>query len=87
MTIGNEGLDRINIKPYLTIRACLSIHAKTYDPLGLILPTKMVGNLLFRETLQKMKREKKGKIPWDEEVADTELKDRWFQYFEMLLKV
>ena len=39
VTIGNEGFDRINIKPYLTIRDCLSLHAKTYDPLGLILPT------------------------------------------------
>ena len=35
----------------LTVRICLSIHSKAFDPLGLVLPTRMVGNLLFRETL------------------------------------
>ena len=49
------------IKPVLTLRISLSIHAKTYDPLGLVLPTRMMGNLLFRNTLQLLKKEQKGK--------------------------
>ena len=87
VTINKDSIDRINIKPHLTIRACLSLHAKAYDPLGLVLPTKMVGSLLFRKTLQEMKRERKGKIPWDEEINNQELKDEWIQYFEMLLVI
>ena len=87
VTIEDNSIDRINIKPYLTIRACLSLHAKTYDPLGLVLPTRMFGNILFRETLQLMKKERQGKIPWDEEISDIDLKKKWFDYFEMLLQV
>ena len=51
----------------LTIRICLSIHAKTHDPLGLVLPVKMIGTLLFRETLQHINKtmKSKGRIPWD----------------------
>ena len=48
----------VDIKPALTLRSCLSLHAKTYDPLGLFLPVKMVGNLLFRKTLQTLKKER-----------------------------
>jgi len=32
----------------LRLRDCLSLHARAFDPLGLILPLKMLGNLLFR---------------------------------------
>ena len=46
----------------LCLKDCLSVHAKCYDPLGLVLPVKMVGNLLFRETLQRMKLESRGKM-------------------------
>ena len=87
VVLKEESIESIMIKPYLTIRACLSLHAKTYDPLGLILPTRMFGNLLFRETLQNMKKYRKGKIPWDEEIVDNELKKRWFEYFGLLLEV
>ena len=76
----------IQIKPHLTLRVCLSLHAKAHDPLGLVLPTRMIGNLLFRATLQALKKERKGKIPWDEEI-DTEHKDDWMNYFEMLLRL
>ena len=38
----------VDIKPKLTLRICLSFHAKTHDPLGLVLPTRMLGHLLFR---------------------------------------
>ena len=31
-----------NPKPYLTLRICLSLHARPHDPLGLILPTRMI---------------------------------------------
>ena len=41
----------------LTVRICLSIHSKAFDPLGLVLPTRMIGNLLFRETLQFLKQD------------------------------
>ena len=83
--VTNSDLIRIQVKPHLTIRACLSLHAKPYDPLGFVLPTKMIGNLLFRDTIQFMKREQKGKIPWDEAIENVELRKRWFEYFEMLL--
>ena len=74
----------------LTIRICLSVHAKTHDPLGLIFPVKMIGTLLFRETLQHMNqaynRERnkiKGKIPWDTEI-DDDFKEKWLDYFSIL---
>ena len=47
---------------------------------------KMVGNLLFRKTLQTLKKERQGKIPWDEEV-DSNHKQEWIKYFEMLLQL
>ena len=74
------------IKPKLTLRICLSFHAKTHDPLGLVLPTRMIGNLLFRKSLQKVKKEQKGKIPWDEELPDA-LKLDWLEYFGMLAQL
>ena len=76
----------IQVKPCLTLRVCLSLHAKAHDPLGLVLPTRMIGNLLFRKTLQVLKKERKGKIPWDESI-DSDLKEEWIKYFEMLLKL
>jgi hypothetical protein len=36
----------------LSLRICLSFHSKAYDPLSLVFPTKMIGPLLFRKTLQ-----------------------------------
>ena len=61
---GKKALKKISLFPYLvinlppspdrlpplvlTIIICLSIHAKTYNPLGVILPVKVIGNLLFR---------------------------------------
>ena len=44
------------IAPHLTLRACLSFHARPFDPLGLVLPTRMIGNILFRGTLQLIKK-------------------------------
>ena len=77
----------------LTLRVCLSIHAKTCDPLGLILPTKMVGTLLFRSCLQfmnqKLFRENNklsGKIPWDIPVDEMYVQP-WLEYFKMLLSL
>ena len=52
-------VDLITIKPHITIRTCLSLHAKTFDPLGLVLPTRMIGNILFREALQMLKKDRK----------------------------
>ena len=34
-----------------------------------------------------MKKDRKGKIPWDEEIVDNDLKKRWFEYFGLLLEV
>ena len=80
-------LDGINVKPHLTLRAGLSLHAKSYDPLGLILPTKMIGSILFRETLNDLKKFNSGKIPWDIAIEDPIIKKRWFDYFEMLMQL
>lgn len=62
------------------------MHARPFDPLGLILPTKVIGNILFRHTLQQIKKDNRGKIPWDEPI-EGELKKQWCNYFEMLLKL
>ena len=72
--------------PILTLRICLSKHAKAFDPLGWVLPTKMIGSLLFRRTLQLLKQEFQGqtwKIPWDS-VIPQEFYGKWMEYFEML---
>ena len=87
LIVGENPLDLLQVKPVLTIRACLSFHAKAYDPLGFVLPTRMIGNLLFRITLQRIKKERKGRIPWDEEVDVPELKEKWLEYFGMLLQI
>ena len=68
----------------LKLRDCLSVHARCYDPLGLVLPVKMKGNLLFRTTLQSLKLKiGKNSIPWDE-VVPVGILDQWLSYFEML---
>ena len=68
----------------LCLKDCLSAHAKCYDPLGHVLPVKMVGNLLFRTTLQDMKlKSDKKSIPWDD-VVPTNLLEQWLKYFGML---
>ena len=72
-----------SVKPVLTLRIGLSFHAKTYDPLGLVLPTRMIGNLLFRKSLQLLKKEQKGRIPWDDEMPEMIVKE-WLEYFKML---
>ena len=74
------------IKPVLTLRIGLAFHAKAYDPLGLVLPTRMIGNLLFRNSLQILKKEQKGKIPWDDQLPDN-LVAEWLEYFEMLAQL
>ena len=73
----------VEVKPILSLRAALSIHAKAYDPLGLILPCKMIGNLLLRLTIQVLKKDIQGPVPWDIEITG-DLQCRWTTYFEML---
>ena len=71
------------VKPKLTLQICLHFHAKIYDPLGLVMPTKMIGNLLFRSSLQFIKKEEKGRIPWGEILPDS-LVDEWLSYLDMV---
>ena len=88
MEICDEGPDKtVTVKPHMSLRICLSLHARTYDPLGWVLPLRMHGNLLFRETLQFLKKDKKGGIPWDEHINHPELITKWNRYFRMLLDV
>ena len=82
---GNGQLPR-EIKPRLTLRICLRFHMKIFDPLGLVMPTKMIGNLLFRISLQLVKKEGKGRIPWDECLPES-LLGEWMVYFGMLLQL
>ena len=56
---------------------------KAFDPLGLVTPTKMIGSLLFRCTLQAMKKAEKGRIPWDEVLPEA-LISEWLIYLDML---
>ena len=85
----NDKGHSIQIKPHLTLRVCLSLHAKAHDPLGLVLPTRMIGNLLFRKIMQEMLLRNKqldqprNRLPWDMKV-DGKLKERWIEYFSML---
>ena len=53
----DEGNPSFGLPPTLTLRICLSLHARAFDPLGLVLPTRMIGNLLFRNNLQFLKRD------------------------------
>ena len=55
--------------------------------MGFILPTKMIGAILLRETIQFMKRERKGKLLWYQLIENKELVRRWLNYFEMLLSL
>ena len=79
-----DGRRFLEIKQHLTLRICLSLHALSYDPLGFVLPTRMVGQLLFRDSLQDLKKDRRGKIPWDEPLGEQFL-DKWTMYFQMLL--
>ena len=74
----------VQVRPILSLRSALSIHAKAYDPLGWILPCKMIGNLLLRLTIQVLKKDVQGPIPWDLEITG-DLKQRWTRYFSMLI--
>ena len=83
-------IDTKQLVPKLTLRDCLSIHSKPFDPLGFVLPVRMVGNLLFRKSLQVMNTKEsreannvKGPIPWDLEVP-PEFVDEWLDYFTSL---
>ena len=76
----------VQISPHLTLRIALSIHAKAYDPLGLVLPCKMIGNLLLRLTIQVQRKEAHGPVLWDQ-VVDGDLARRWQDYFSMLVSL
>ena len=77
-----------NPKLKLTVRDCLSLHARCFDPIGIILPVKMTGMLLFRRTLQFLPAQNRAngeakKLPWDQEVVG-DLRVKWMDYFRML---
>ena len=81
------------VVPKLRLRDCLSIHSKPFDPLGFVLPVRMVGNLLFRKSLQVMNTREsretnkiKGPIPWDLEVP-SEFLGEWLEYFTDLTEL
>ena len=78
----------------LSLRECLSIHSRAFDPNGFILPVKMIGTLLFRFTLQSLSDSQKhvacskssNRLPWDQEIIG-ELRNKWIEYFEMLFSI
>ena len=72
----------------LTIRDCLSLHAQCFDPIGINLPVKMTGMILFQRTLQFLSAQNRAngeakKLPWDQEVVG-DLRVKWMDYFRML---
>ena len=83
-TVAVTSLDTVEVRPVLTLLAALSIHAKCYDPLGFVFPCKMIGNLLLRRSIQVLKNEVKGPIPWDTEIIGS-LADDWLSYFSQLV--
>ena len=62
-------------------------HTKPCDPLGLILPTWKIGDIIFCKILQSMKKESKGGIPWDEKIKDEHLQEKLLNYLEILLEI
>ena len=52
------------MKPKLTLGICLKFHMKIFDPLGLVMLTKMIGNLLFRISSQVIKQEESKSGSW-----------------------
>ena len=74
---------KLDIKCKLTLRICLKFHMKIFNPLGLVLPTRMWRNLLFRCTLQIIEKAERDRIPWDEKLHSNLVAD-WFTYFDML---
>ena len=72
--------------PNLTLRVCLQQIAKSFDPNGYILPFKMIGTLLFRNTLLYLKKDVKGGIPWDK-IIPVELRKPWIDYFKEVPKL
>ena len=74
---------KLDIKCKLTLRICLKFHMKIFNPLGLVLPTRMWRNLLFRCTLQIIETAERDRIPWDEKLHSNLVAD-WFTYFDML---
>ena len=67
------------MNPKLSVRIALSTQMKPYDPLGFVLPTPMVGNLLLRFTMQMLKKEVKGPVIEGDKIQ------RWLDYFGMLV--
>lgn len=83
LVVINDPLARIQIKPVLTIKSELTFYAKPYNPLGLILQTRMFDNLFFWKTIQSMKKEREGKIMQVHKIEDKSVKYRWLNYFKM----
>ena len=52
--------------------------------MGLVLPTRFIGMLLLRETMQNLKKQIKEPVPWDE-IIEGELLEKWLEYFSMLI--
>ena len=75
-----------SLKPKLSIRICLSYHARCFDPMGFVFPTRMIGNLLFRFSIQTLKKDLLGRVPWDESLPENLVSD-WLDYFQMLLQL
>ena len=75
-----------SLKSKLTLRLSLSFHSRIFDPLGLMLPTRMIGMLLFLESIQFLKKGLEGRIPWDEHL-DGELLQRLGSYFQMVMRL
>ena len=67
----------------LTRRTLLSQLAKTFDPLGLLIPFILLAKLLMRNMCRSGNN---GKVNWDEPV-DKETKLEWMSFFSGLFEV
>ena len=76
----------VSLRLKLTLRICLSLHSRVFDPLGLVLPTRIIGMLLFRDSVQILKKGLKGRIPWDEHL-EGDLVQQWGEYFSFLVQL
>ena len=57
-----------------------------FGPMRFVFPTRMIGNLLFRFSIQTLKKDLQGRVPWDESLLDDLVSD-WLDYFGMLFQL
>ena len=66
-------------------RGCLSVNNSVYDPIGVTVPTSLIGRLFMRKILPKGSKdtEEPHKVDWDSPLPAS-YKDEWDEYKKLL---